>query len=277
METSRRSTRSSVIRSTLAIIALAVTWLLWGTASAHAAVDDVAVSQSASSQVVKRGETVTITVTVDNRGTVASSGVGVGMAGLGGGDKVTNNPYQSFSATQGTCTDEPAGGVAQLFCKVGSLALGASARITVVVKMEETMNHFAALETEFGGEYEDANIPNDVSFMKVAASAPPVVTGSKKIKLPGLPEGCVSGDFPLKVIAAAHGVKKISASLFLGFGKEGGGGEWQHIGHGSRMETTVPASRVEPGPILDAVHKLKIKVRLKGGTRLKRTVEFQLC
>ena len=139
------------------------------------------------------------------------------------------------------------------------------------------MNHLVALESEFGGEYADANIPNDSSFMRVAASAPPVVTGSKKIKLPGLPGGCISGDFPLKVIPAARGVKKISASLFLGFGPEGGGGEWQNIGHGPRMETTVPASRVEPGPILDAVHKLKIKVRLKGGIRLKRTVEFQLC
>jgi hypothetical protein len=264
-----------VIRSTLAV--LAVSWLLWGVATAHAAVDDVAVSQTASSAVVKQGETVTITVTVDNRGTVASSGVGVGMAGLGGGDKVTNNPYQSFSATQGSCTDESAHGVAQLFCKVGSLAVGASVRIAVVVKMEETMNHSVALESEFGGEYADANIPNDSSFMRVAASVPPVVSGSKKIKLSGLPEGCAGGDFPLKVAVAAHGVKKISASLFLGFGPEGGGGEWQRTAHGSRLETTVPASQVEPGPILDAVHKLKIKVRLKSGVRLKRTVEFQLC
>jgi hypothetical protein len=265
------------IRSTPVILAVACVWALWGAGAARAAVEDVAVSQSASSQVVKQGETVTITVTVENRGAVASPGIGVGMAGLGGGDKVTNNPYESSSTTQGTCADVSAHGVAQLFCKVGSVDPGASVRITAVVRMEETMNHSVALESEFGGEYADANTSDDGSFMKVAASVPPVVTGSKQIKLPGLPEGCVSGDFPLRVVVAAAGVKKISASLFLGFGPDGDGGEWQSTGHGPRMKTTVPASRVEPGSTLDAVHKLKIKARLKGGIRLKRTVEFQLC
>ena len=167
----------------------------------------------------------------------------------------------------------------QLFCKVGSLAIGASVRYQVAVKMEETMNHTVALESEFGGEYADENIPNDDSFMKVSASAPPALTRLEADQASrSCPRVALATDFPLKVVnEGSLGVKKIAASLFLGFGPEGGGGEWQHSARGPRLETTVPASRIEPGPLLNAVYKLKIKVRLKGGTRLKRTVEFQLC
>jgi hypothetical protein len=275
------SARRPIRRSTLAFLAVVATSLLSGPAAAHAGVVDLAISQSASANVVKQGETVTIAVKVDNVGSEGTpSGVGVGLVGLGGGDRITDNPYLSSSTTQGTCADETVGQDPVLFCRLGPVATGASVRITAVVRMNETMNHAASLDEENGNEtYADYNLLNNSSFMKVSASSPPVVTGSKKIQLPGLPDGCVEGDFPLTVVVAAPGVKKVVASLFLGFGKGGvGGGDWQRVARGPRLRATVPASRIsEPGPTIGRTYKLKVKARLKGGTRLKRTVEFQLC
>ena len=107
MEALRRSTRLPMTSSALAILVITATGLLWR--RKQQLTPPRLTSRSASRhrlKVVKQGETVTIEVSVENRGTVASFGVGVGMAGLGGADKVTNNPYQSFSASQGACTGE---------------------------------------------------------------------------------------------------------------------------------------------------------------------------
>lgn len=271
-------------RPVLAILVVAAAWLVGGAASAQAS-RDLAIEQSAASTVVKKGDTVTITVTVENDGTeAAGAGIGVEMAGLGGGDVITENPYVSASPSQGSCNDVH-GSESIEFCPIGELAAGATMHITAVVRMEETMKHDAgfAVEDEGGqpgnAEYGDSNPNNDVTFLKISASSPPVLTGSSKISFPGLPSGCVSGDFQLHVVVAAPGVKKIAASLFLGFDQEGVGREWQRTSHGPQLRATVPISQMLEyrHPYFATVYKLKVKARVKGGSRLKRTIEFQLC
>jgi hypothetical protein len=268
----------------LAVAAVAAAMALPAAATASEGTD-LALTQSASSTLVKKGETVTLTITVENRGSEANlGGAGVQMIGLGGGDDLTDNPYQSVTTTQGSCADESVGRIAQEFCRIGHVAPGATVRITAVVQMNETMNHDAGLafEGESGpssGEYSDANGANNGSFLKISASAPPLLTGSAKIKLPVLPKGCVSGDFPLKIVVAAPQVKKVAASLFLGFDRNGEGQEWQRVAHGPRLQATVPGSQMLEyhHPFLNTTYQLKIKARLKGGRRLTRTVGFQLC
>jgi hypothetical protein len=269
---------TAIVPALITFVAL----LLAGPASADT-VPDLAVSQSASSTLVKKGETVTITVTVQNLSAVPRSpGVGVQMAGLGGGDLVTSNPYLSASPSQGSCSVEGEG--AELFCRLGEVTAGATVQITAAVKMEETMNHVVgfAIEDESGrpanAEYSDGHPGNDFSSLKITASPPPVSTGSPKIRLPGLPQGCVSSDFPLTVVAPSD-AKKVKASLFLGFDEDGAGHQWQRVAGGPRLATTVPISQLREyrHPYLATEYKLKIKARLAGGARLTRTIEFQLC
>lgn len=172
----------------------------------------------------------TIDVTVENRGSEeAFNEIFVALGGLAGPEQVANNPYQSFSASLGSCANESTAQHGSLYCQPGNLAPGATVRIEAVVKVNETMNHWVELQ-ERGQSHEDANNLDNRSFMKVAASVPPVVAGSPRIKLPGSP----------------------------------------------RLTATVPISRIYEPPS-GAVYGLQIKARLKGGTRLARTVEFQLC
>lgn len=276
--------RWEVKRLVLAILLVTAAWLAAGAASAQAS-RDLAIEQSAASTVVKKGETVTITVTVKNDGTEAMPpGIGVEMVGLGGGDVITENPYVSASPSQGSCTHVH-GSEAVEFCPIGELAAGATMHISAVVRMEETMNHDVGFVGEDGsgqpgnGEYGDSNPHNDATFLKISASSPPVLTGSAKIAFPGLPTGCVSGDFQLHAVVAASGVKKVAASLFLGFDREGVGREWQRTSHGPQLRGTVPIDQMLEyrHPYFATVYKLKVKARLEGGSRLKRTIEFQLC
>jgi Domain of unknown function DUF11 len=271
--------------ASVAAVLVAATWLGSGAASAEAS-RDLAISQSASATVVKKGETATITVTVRNDGSDAvPAGVGVEMGGLGGGDVITENPYVSVTPSQGSCGHVGASESLE-FCPIGELAAGASMQITAVVRMEETMKHdvgFIAADESgqpSGGEYLDSDSSNDISFLRISASSPPVLTGSREIGLPGLPAGCVSGDFRLRVVAAAVNVKKVTASLFLGYDNQGEGHEWHRESRGSnKLRLTVPVSQLREylHPFYATYYKLKIKARIKGGTKFKRTVEFQLC
>ncbi len=268
------------------VLALLVAAAVWPAAASAQASRDLAIEQSASSTVVEKGATVTITVTVKNDGSeaVAANTIGVEMAGLGGGDVITENPYVSLSPSQGSC-NQVDGSSSIVFCQLGDLAAGATMHIAAVVRMEETMKHDVgfAVGDESGqpanAEYLDSNSSNDFSLLKISASSPPVLTGSPRIHLPGLPTGCVSGDFQLHAVVAAAGVKKIGASLFLGFDDEGVGREWSRTSHGSQLRGTVPIDQLLEyrHPFYATFYKLKLKARLKGGSRLKRTVEFQLC
>jgi len=240
---------------------------------------DLSVSQQISAKVVKPGALVTIDVTVTNTGTEPPryGEAIVNLFSLSGHGQPADNPYQSFSPSQGSCMKSDSGEYQSLVCQLGDLAPGASAHITAVVKVNQTMNHLVALlPTPYEGGYEDDNYRNNETVQRVTASVPPILTGSKKIGLKGLPTGCVSGDFTLKVIPAVANVKKIVAVMFLGYEESGEGGEWKRSTKSGRLTVKVPASKITE-PELGRFYKLKVKVRVKGKAPLKRTVEFQLC
>lgn len=227
---------------------------------------DLVVSQTASPKPVAKGALVTITVSVTNPGPAAAGDESqVEIFPLrGGSEHAAANPYQSVTPSQGTCTITPTGAYQVADCAFGELAAGASAQIVAVLQVNESMNHVAAPKV---GTWSELN---------VAASTPPTVTGARQIRLAGVPGGCVAGDFALTVTVNAARVKKISATLNLGFDDTGEGVTWRRSASGRRLTATVPASRIF-SPRLGKGYKLTIQATRRGAHALKRTVTFELC
>jgi hypothetical protein len=250
--------RRGIVVAAVAIAALALP------AGASA---DLAVTQTASPKPVKKGGLVTITVSVTNPGP-ASAGVDESQVEIfplrGGSEHAAANPYQSVTASQGTCTITPTGAYQVADCSFGELAPGASAQIVAVLQVNESMNHVAAPKV---GTWSELN---------VAASVPPTITGAAQIRLVGVPSGCVAGDFALTVTVRAARVSKVSAALNLGFDDTGEGITWRRSANGRRLTATVPASHIF-SPRLGKGYKLTIQATRKGGHALKRTVTFELC
>lgn len=263
--------------------AITIVTAIAGALAAPAAADasnELAISAVPSATVVKAGEPVTFKVTVTNLGTEAYEGVFVSLSSLRGRGQGANNPYLSVSPSQGACRDSsgPASGFYyyNFVCELGPLASGASARITAVVTVNESMNHFASLlPNAFEGGFQDDDNSNNEAVDRISASSPPVLTGSKKLKLTGLPVGCASKDFTLRATTNVKGVKKMAAVMFLGFSPEGEGQEWQKVTRGNHLVAKVPVSRLVPE--LGADYKLKVKAKRGGAKPLKVTVTFQLC
>jgi len=242
--------------------------------------EDLAITQVPSAHVVDVGKTVDLKITVANQGTNADEGVFVSLSSLRGHGQGANNPYLSYSSSQGKCIDTSGEAYGYyyyvLVCELGPLAAGASAQISATARVNESMNHFATLlPNAYEGGYYDGDNSNNAATDRIDASSPPTLTGSKKIKLRGLPAGCASQDFTLRAVGKVRGVKKMSASLFLGFDDEGDGQEWHKVATGNRLVAKVPVSRLTPE--LNESYELNVKAKLGGGRHLKETVTFQAC
>lgn len=245
-------------------------------AAAHASRFDLSLSQTASASVVDAGSPVTFTVTITNKGSEPYEEVFVNLFSLKGYGRGANNPYTSVSTTQGACPDQSLGEYHQLVCTLGPLASGASAKIVAVVQANESMHHIAALlPNAYEGGFNDETPSDNESVLKTTASVPPVLSGSKKIKLAGLPSGCTNGDFTLRATTKVKGVKKMRASLDLGANEEGEGQTWEKTAQGNHLRVKVPASRLAPD--LGVFYKLKLKAKRGGAKPLIVTVVFQPC
>jgi Domain of unknown function DUF11 len=228
---------------------------------------NLVVTQSASPKPVKKGELVTITVNVTNSGprTAAGDDARVDLFSLlGSTDHAANNPYQSAVPSQGTCELKLQGAYHTAACPLGELAAGASAQITAIVRVNASMNHVAAP-------------PNDTwSELPVAAGVAPILTGSAKVKLAGLPETCALGDFTLTITSRAPRTRQIRASLFLGYDEIGEGITFQRSAKGRRLSATIPVSKLYE-PKIGGLHKITVYAYRKGAHALKRTISFEPC
>lgn len=224
--------------------------------------------QTASPKPVKKGQLVTITVNVTNPGPDVdfADPAQIELFSLRGGTEGTavNDPYQSATPSQGGCSIHPTGRYQVADCNLGDMAPGASARIVAVVRVNEPMTHNAA--PKFGA----------VSELNVAASTPPTVTGSRQIRLTGLPGGCVPGDFTLRIAANAPRVNRVVATLDRGFDNVGEDVVWQRSAKGSRLKVKVPAGHIFH-PSIGKVYKLTIAAQRAHAGPLRRTVLFGLC
>jgi hypothetical protein len=266
--------RISLMVGIVAVLALAAA------PAAAQAKFDLAISTAPSARIIDVGHSVSFQITVANRGTVGSEAVFVNLYSLRGHGQGANNPYTSVTTSQGTCKDEsgPAFGYQYYswVCELGPLAPGASAMISATVTVNESMNHFAALlpNAYEGGYYDDDN-SNNTATNRITANAPPTIAGSKAIKIKGLPHGCVPGNFTLRASTKAPGVKKMSASMDLGFDQEGVGHSWQKVVPGKKLVATVPGARLEPE--LGATYKVHVKAKRGGGRKLEAIVTLKPC
>jgi hypothetical protein len=260
------------------VAAIAVIAVLALPAAARAS-EDFSVSAQPSASAVPKGSTVTITVTVRNKGTEPPfmGALYVDMSSLSGHGQPAADPVQSIKPSQGSCSAGEATTYQEQICSLGSLAPGATATIVEVIQMNQTMNHMVALlRSPFEGEFADADRSDNTVFVQVTASSPPVLSGSKKIALKGLPTGCAPGDFTLQVKPSIPNAKQIIVFLDLGFDENGYGQTFEKSTTASRFTVRIPTSAIND-PQLGATYTLKVKVRRHGAGPLKRFVEFQLC
>jgi hypothetical protein len=110
---------------------------------------------------------------------------------------------------------------------------------------------------------------------RIAVSAPPAISGSKAIRLRGIPPGCVTGDFTLRASTKAPGVKKMYASIDLGYDAEGVGHSWHRLVRGRKLVARVPGSQFAPE--LGKTYTLHIKAKRGGGRKLETVVVLKAC
>jgi Domain of unknown function DUF11 len=225
---------------------------------------DVSFSQTDSPDPVLPGDPVTYTITVTNVGTETVDPVDVDIYSLEvGGSHGVPNPNLSVAPSQGTCAAGAAVTYQEQICSLGSLAPGASAEIVNVAQANVSMDHVAGLIHNV-----DDNFSNDEAGARTTVIVPPVIEGSKKVKLKGLPAGCLAGDVVVKAKAKGPKVKQIKAKLI-------GRNVSERLGRasGNKLKFTLPGSELEQARF----YELNVNVTRKGAPGLKRSVELQAC
>jgi hypothetical protein len=241
---------------------------------------DLGVSDTASAHLVSVGQPVSFDATVTNHGTEAFEKVFLEISSLRGHGQGANNPYTSVSTSQGSCKDNSGPAYGYYYydwvCELGALAPGASVTLKATVTVNESMNHFfTLLPNAYEGGYQDDDNSNNVATDRITANAPPAISGSKAIKLRGLPSGCVPGDFTLRASTKAPGVKKMSASMDLGFDQEGVGHSIFKVVRGTKLVVKIPGSRFEAE--LGKTYTLHIKAKRGGGRKLETVIVLKPC
>jgi hypothetical protein len=264
-------------------VLLALAWLAIPPA-AQAAGNDLGVTQTLSATKAKPGGTIKVTSTVTNLGTEPVSEAFVELAVLKGKILVfgTKDPYTSFSSSQGSCALNSERGITPqaLVCSLGSLAPGQSAQIHASIRVRESAVQTTTLLPKPGeNEYSDTAKPNDARNQPFYLNVPPTVSGSKRLKLIGLPKGCVTGNFTLTVRSKVPDAKKMRVDADLGFDQNGHHLLFKKEVKGPAITMKVPASRAEFQIDEGAFpsYTLIVKTKLGGGRALKTTIKFKRC
>ena len=235
---------------------------------------DIAITHTDSSDPVLPGASVTYTTTLTNEGTETFEGVGLDLFGLGVGNAdAVPNPYRYATTSQGDCLIEPAGDYQQVLCSIGSLAPGASAQVTSVIQANLSTDNVAGLlRCDFGPgsclATSDDDPSDDEVSERTTVIVPPQISGSAKVRLKGLPDGCVEGDLALKARVKGAKVKGIKAKLI-------GRDVSERLGRsqGNKLSFILPGSELEQGRF----YELNVNVTRKAAPGLKRSVELQVC
>jgi hypothetical protein len=271
------------VRSSLAALLVAGATLVALPAASQAAANDVGVSQSLSASKSKPGGSVDVTATVTNNGTQPATQVYVELATLKGKILVfgANDPYTSFSTTQGKCSQdtERASATTALECNLGTLAPGQSAQIKATIRVTESAVQLTTLLPPPGeNEYPDSLKSNDSASDPIFLDVPARVTGSKRIKVKGVPKSCVTGNFTLT--ATSKAAKKMKIKADLGFSTTNG----RHLifskqVNGHKVKMLIPASKastqIDEGNFPSSL--VIIKAKLGGGHAVKTIVRFKRC
>ena len=247
------------------------------------ALTDIGVTQTPSARVVQPGGLVTFHIEVKNLGDTPNSygGVYVELASFADGALGADAPYQSFSTTRGSCADNSSAAYGTVYhyidCDLGTMNPGDTAEITATAKVNQSFNHSTVLmPSAGGGEYFDDKNSNNQSGQRIAADFPPKVTGSRKLKITGVPDGCVAGDFTIHVTANGTHVKKVQASIYLGFDVNGDGMFFKKQQNGTHLTARIPASKIFE-PRLAQQYNLHVKAKRAGRKPYEQVIAFTMC
>jgi Domain of unknown function DUF11 len=224
---------------------------------------DVSFSQTDSPDPVLAGDRLTYTITVTNQGTETFDPVDVDIYSLEvGGAHGVPNPNLSVTPSQGTCAEGSAVTYQEQICTLGPLPPGASAEIVNVVHANVSMDHVAGLINP------DDDPSDDVAQERTTVIVPPKVAGSPKVKLKGLPDGCLAADTQITATAKIGKVKEIKAKLI-------GRNVSERLGRaaGNKLGFVLDADQLEQARF----YELNVNVTRKGKPGIKRSVEFQRC
>jgi hypothetical protein len=265
--------------------ALVVAAALLAIPAAAQAANDLGVSQTLSATKAKPGKTINVTSTVTNLGTQASPQTFVELAALKGKILVfaAKDPYTSFSSSQGSCATNAEQGITPeaLVCSLGALPPGQSAQIHATIRVQESAVQTTTLLPKPGeNEYSDAVKSNDAASQPIFLDVPPVVRGSKGLKLIGLPKSCVSGDFTLTAISKDPQTTKMKIKADLGFSTKNG----RHLlfskqASGRKVKLRIPASKAETQIDEGNFPSYSVIVKAKSGSGHTKTtrIEFKRC
>ncbi len=224
---------------------------------------DVSFRGTDSPDPVLPGERVTYRITVTNQGTETFDPVDVDIYSLEiGGAHGVPNPNLSVTPSQGTCAEGSAVTYQEQICSLGPLAPGASAEIVNVVQANVSMDHVAALLNA------DQDPSNDEAQERTTVIVPPKIAGSPKVRLKGLPDGCLAADTQITARARISKAKEIKAKLI-------GRDVRERLGRaaGDKLRFTLDADQLEQARF----YELNVNVTRKGGPGIKRSVELQRC
>ena len=234
----------------------------------------VAISQSESPDPVPQGGNVTSTILVSNPG-AAVTGVqlqlGLTRAGQAAGAK---DSYLSITPSVGSCTVSGTGNAGA--CSLGDMAPGAVVGITAVIKTNESFDQTVRAFRCFDAV---CDFPEElgVSVGTAHVIIPPVISGSSKIKVNGLPSSCTSSKFTAK--AKAKGAITRFYAYLSGPRNEFGtslpsGSNSKRIKKGTKKKLAVPikADTLSPG-----FYELKLTAKPKQGKAATTFVQFQVC
>jgi hypothetical protein len=236
-------------------------------ASARADVDFI---QSDSPDPVDKGATVTNTITVTNNNSFTIDPAQVELFSLAAGTASgVPNPYQSATTPSGHCIIEPTGEYQGATCDLGALGPGASGQIVAAITANASMDQVVGMvRCPSGIEAGCSAGAGGIFFERTTVIVPPEVSGSPKVKLSGLPAGCISEDLRLRAKAKGDKIKEIKAKLT-------GKNLRRNLGRaeGRKLSFTIAADDLEQARF----YELNVNVIRKGMPGLRRTVSLQRC
>ncbi len=229
---------------------------------------DFEVSLSGPAGPIPKGQTADYTAVVTNVGDGAASPEdSVGLYSYrAGGERPVQNPFRSVSQTSGRGVLDRAHAVELRGLPLSDL-LGRWSRPRAVDHDRRDDRD----QRVDGSQLDRKRRRHDF------VDAPPEVSGSKQIKVGGLPRACAASDF--KLIARAKRAKKVTAALHGPLTVEG---KPENTGEGFTKKLATAngpklTARVGAGDLPPGYYGIKLAAKYEDGPKQKASVLFQAC
>lgn len=192
--------------------------------------------------------------------------------------KASIDQFLSVSTPFGPCTLGVDAGYPAAFCDLGTRGtFPPMLQVVATIKADESFDDTAV--------FSQVAVHPAIATEVVRA---PVITGSKKIVLSGLPKACAPGDLTVKARIKATNIARIAASLTgatdeWGVNAEGRGAGGTALAHGSTVSIKVPGAKYRRGTAYTIsglkYYSLQFTATIKHhpSQKIKTSVFFQLC